>query len=81
MIDTDQLARIQRAVRDREEFESTGLEKTAPLYEAYLNLQDEVSRAPKGTMLEVIADTTWGQWDALIDATQKAHGIDYNAIK
>jgi hypothetical protein len=81
MITTDDLARIQWAVRNREEFEATGLEKTAPLYEAYLELQNQMSTAPEGTMVEIIEDPSWGKWDALIEATQKAHGIDYNSIK
>jgi hypothetical protein len=76
-INTDQLAAIQHAVRNNAPFESTGLDKTAPLYEAYLQIQDEYSTAPEGTMNQIIEDPTWGQWDALIAATEKAHGIKY----
>ena len=76
-INTDQLAAIQHAIRNNASFESTGLEKTALLYEAYLQMQDEYSTAPEGTMAEVVEDITWGQWDALIAATEKAHGIKY----
>lgn len=76
-ITTDDLAKIQYAVRNKLEFEATGLEKTAPLYEAYLELQGQYATAPEGTMNEIIEDGTWGQWDALIEATEKAHGIKY----
>ena len=76
-ITTDDIAKIQRAVINREEFEATGLKKTAPLYEAYLRMQDEISNAPEGTMLVVDDDIPWGKWDALIAASSKASGIDY----
>lgn len=76
-ITTDDLAKIQYAVRNLLEFEDTGLEKTAPLYEAFLELQGQYSSAPEGTMAEVIEDATWGQWDALIAASEKGAGIKF----
>ena len=76
-VTTDDLAKIQRAVMNREEFETTGLKKTAPLYEAYLEMQEQYSTAPEGTMVEVIEDLPWGKFDALIAASSKASGIDY----
>lgn len=53
MIDTDQLYRIQMAVLNREEFEATGLKKTAPLYETYLQLQKEYAEAPEAQWLKL----------------------------
>ena len=76
-ITTDDLAKIQFAVLNQQEFEATGLKKTAPLYETYLALQEQYATAPEGTMVEIIEDPTWGKWDALIESTSKAHGIDY----
>jgi hypothetical protein len=76
-ITTDDLSKIQYAVRNRLEFEASGLKKTAPLYETFLMLQEQMAGAPEGTMLEVVEESTWGQWDALIAATEKAHGIKY----
>lgn len=76
-ITTDDLAKIQRAIRNGLDFESTGLEKTAALHEAFLEIQSEYANAPEGTMAEVVEDATWGQWDALIAASEKGAGIKF----
>ena len=40
-------------------------------------MKKEIDEAPQGAMLQIIDDPAWGKWDALIEASSKASGIDY----
>lgn len=40
-------------------------------------MEKEIEEAPRGIMLQIIDEPTWGKWDALIEATSKESGIDH----
>lgn len=76
-MDTNMLYRIQRAILDKQSLEEAGLSRDTEVEATYLQLKKEIEEAPPGTMLQSIDDTAWGKWDALIEASSKASGIDY----
>lgn len=76
-MDTNMLYRIQRAILDRQSLEEAGLSGDPEVEATYLRLTREIEEAPPGTMLQIIDDPAWGKWDALIEASSKASGIDY----
>lgn len=73
-MDTNTLYRIQRAILQGQTLEEVGLSGDPEVEAAYLQIKKEMEQAPKGTMLQIVDDPPWGQFDALIDATEKAHG-------
>jgi hypothetical protein len=52
----------------------SGLTIDSEIQETYEQLKAQISNVPQGTMMEIVDDTSWGQWDELIDATERAHG-------
>jgi len=73
-LNSEVLATLQKAALHGETLESLGLEITDEIRETFETLKEEYSKAPKGSMAFIVEDATWGQWDSLIDATEKAHG-------
>ena len=73
-LNSEVLATLQKAALQGETLESLGLEITDEIRETFETLKEEYSKAPKGSMAFIVEDTTWGQWDSLIAATEKAHG-------
>jgi hypothetical protein len=73
-IDLETLALIQKAVLKNQTLESTGLELTPQVVEAFNSLVREYEDATKGSMAEVVEDLEWGKWDSFIRANEKAHG-------
>lgn len=73
-MDTNMLYRIQRAILDRQSLEEAGLPRDPEVESTYLQMKKEIDEAPQGAMLQIIDDPAWGKWDALIEATERAHG-------
>jgi hypothetical protein len=48
--------------------------------EAFETIREQISHAPEGIMIEIVEDIAWGKWDALIESSQKASGIDYMSL-
>jgi hypothetical protein len=79
-LDTDDLAKIQKAILNRDSFEDAGLKDTPEMREAFETIREQISHAPEGIMIEIVEDIAWGKWDALIESSQKASGIDYMSL-
>jgi hypothetical protein len=77
VLDSDDLAKLQKAVLAGDSLESLGLEASKEVRETYERLTVEYRHAPPGTMAMIVEDLEWGKYDALIAATEKAHGPIY----
>ena len=73
-IDLETLALLQKAALMGKTLESTGLEVTAEILEAYESLVEEYESAPKGAMAEIVEDLDWGKWDAFEANNEKWYG-------
>lgn len=73
-LDLETLAILQKAAIQSQGLETTGLEITEEVRAAFELLQGELSSAPEGSMAYIVDDVPWGKYDALIAATEKAHG-------
>ncbi len=77
MLDSEDLAKLQKAVLAGASLDSLGIETSNEVIEAFERLKIEYLNAPQGTMAMIVEDLEWGKYDALIAATEKAHGPIY----
>ena len=73
-LDLETLAILQKAAIQNQALESTGLEITEEITAAFERLKLELASAPEGSTAYIVEDVDWGKYDALIAATEKAHG-------
>jgi hypothetical protein len=73
-LDTEILAKLQMAIIQGRSLESLGMELTDELVTSYESIQREYQIAPQGVMAAIVDDVSWGSFDKLIEATEKAHG-------
>lgn len=73
-LDLETLAILQKAAIQKQALETTGLEITEEIKATFELLQEELSKAPEGSAAYIVEDVHWGKYDALIAATEKAHG-------
>lgn len=73
-LDLETLAILQKAAMHGQTLADTGLELTDEVLATFEQLKEEYANAPAGSMAYIVEDMEWGKYDALIDATEKAHG-------
>lgn len=73
-LDTEVLAILQKSALQGRTLESTGLEVTEEIRTTFETLKAEYANAPKRSMAFIVEDVQRGKYDALISATEKAHG-------
>jgi hypothetical protein len=71
-LNTDDIAIMQRAIMRNRTLASTNLPQTAEFKQFFAELEDQINNPPEGVVLEVIEDASFGQWDTLIAANEKA---------
>jgi len=76
-LDTDKLAILQMAVMTDLDLDSTKLEQTDEVKEAFAELQQEYDEAPEGTMVEIISDIEFGKYDAFEANNERFYGKLY----
>lgn len=73
-LDLEALAILQKAAIKHQALETTGLEITEEIRAAFERIKLELASAPVGSTAFIVEDVHWGKYDALIAATEKAHG-------
>ena len=73
-LDLETLAILQKAAMHGQTLADTGLDLTDEVKATFKRLKEEYANAPAGSTAFIVGDLEWGKYDALIAATEKAHG-------